>query len=193
MTDGKPNMRAMVREVVKSLGPTFTRADVYAAFPHLDRRTEVDPAFTSLCRKNLGDHCVRQIKREHVRCSDGSRRTVSFFEYFDPALPQSWPKELREVANRGGAANRIRAQVQHAPSGYAPGYFTELIRANNWPPSFESRLNVTRAPISMLQTVQRREADSATGKGWGGGACVMPGTPMQARPAFMGSLPGVAA
>jgi hypothetical protein len=54
------------------------------------------------------------------------------------------------------------------------------------------RLDTTQAAISMLQTLQRRESDSATGKGWGSGTTVMPGTPGQARPAFMGKFPEAA-
>jgi hypothetical protein len=95
--------------------------------------------------------------------------------------------------NRGGERNRVHAEVQRTASGYEPGHFTALMTAHNWPPKFVSRWNIAAQRVGLLQTVQRRESDSATGTGWGSGTTVMPGTPGSARPAFMGRLPGVQA
>ena len=163
MKDGKPNLRAAVRAWAKSAG-VFRRQDVYNAFPELDPRTKVDPAFFSLCRAGAGDRCVQAVKRVHEKCTDGSRRSVSLFMYVDPTDPTAWPKALSEVANRGGATNRIRAKVQHAPSGYAPGWFTAPFRAPTedgeygFPPRFDwdgKRGYIKPAPISQVQAMLR--------------------------------------
>jgi hypothetical protein len=101
--------------------------------------------------------------------------------------------------NRGGERNKIHADVQHKPTGYEPGYFAGWMSQptedgpDGFPPFFKSRLTVTVPRVAMLQTIQRRESDSATGKGYGAGTCVMPNTSTRLRPGFMGKLPGVAA
>ena len=110
----------------------------------------------------------------------------------------AWPKTLIDMQPRAVAAARSRQRVLTAPPDYPAGYFTALAMApskalpHGFPPKWRPSQHARPAPVSLLQTVARREADSTTGKGWGTGTQLMPGKTTQDRPAFMGKLPGVA-
>ena len=83
--------------------------------------------------------------------------------------------------------------MKHKPTparDYPPGYFTELIRAANWPPRFESRIGHDAADLKRYQAaLVGRTAALANGHGWGAGTCPMPGTPNNLAPGWIGVRP----
>jgi len=154
----------------------------------------------------MGD--VRKVGLIEGKRRDGKRKMMTQYKYVKDSSRAPGPlkharnKTLLDVQPRGARAARTKYLVKVAPSGVEPGYFTAPFRAasealpDGFPPKFDwdgVRKAQEPMPIAMLQTILRRELDSRTGKGWGGGTSVMPNTPMQARPAFMGHLPGLAA
>lgn len=72
-----------------------------------------------------------------------------------------------------------------ACDSYAPGHFTALMRAHDWPPGFVSALAV-KAPgehnAQALADHARRNREAGIGFGQGGGTVKMPGTPHANRP-----------
>lgn len=91
---------------------------------------------------------------------------------------------------RGPKPGRRRAAAAPAPD-YRPGYFTELVRAHDWPPGFVSA--VTRAPgeqdAAKLSQQARENREAGRGFGQGGGTIKMPGTPYANRPPGMMKRP----
>lgn len=77
---------------------------------------------------------------------------------------------------------RIRPAV--GPTWDRPaGYFTKLMRDHDWPPGFVSQGAFER---TVATSIKERERQTAEGIGWAGGTTVLPGTPKNARPAWMG-------
>jgi hypothetical protein len=74
------------------------------------------------------------------------------------------------------------------PKVYPPGFFTALMRAENWPPRFEPRLGVV--PDYEIQRRQAatagRERAKESGLGWGAGTIAMPGTRYMPEPGWIG-------
>lgn len=70
---------------------------------------------------------------------------------------------------------------------YRPGYFTELVRTHDWPPSFVSAFK--RAPgeqdSAKLSQQARESREAGVGFGQGGGTIKLPGTPYANRPPGM--------
>jgi hypothetical protein len=128
MTHEVTSMRARVRDVARKLG-RFTRQDIYAAFPGLDPRTEVGPAFDSLHKKTAADGCIVCMGRPSKRTEDGGREFSRIYHFVESPSGYGLPQAGSGAANRGGERNRIHAEVQHQPSGYEPGWFTALARA----------------------------------------------------------------
>jgi hypothetical protein len=58
---------------------------------------------------------------------------------------------------------RKRAAPEQPASDYPAGYFTELIRAHNWPPRFESQYQRTREVEQSEYSRVNREAQVAAG------------------------------
>lgn len=53
-------------------------------------------------------------------------------------------KTLKDVQPRAVRAYKSRRNVAAQPTGYAPGYFTELMNASGWPPRFVSRVELSK-------------------------------------------------
>ena len=84
--------------------------------------------------------------------------------------------------------------MKHKPTparDYPPGYFTELIRAANWPPRFEPSMFYDAAAAQRYRAAQiGREISRENGQGWGAtGTCPMPGTPNNLAPGWIGVRP----
>jgi hypothetical protein len=160
------SLRANVREFVKTRGE-FTRQDVYAAFPDLDPRTRVGPAFDSLVKKTNPDRCVVCVRQDSKRDGESGRKWWRVYRYVG-VLPAegSFALPPKGSTNRGGLRNKVHAQVQHKPAGYAPRHFTEPFRApsellpDGFPPRFpwdgKPRFYTPIAPIAQLQATLRR-------------------------------------
>ena len=63
---------------------------------------------------------------------------------------------------------------------YPAGFFSELVKAHNWPPRFESRLHAID-----LGDKPKLGRPLKHGGGWGNGTIPLPGTPMSGKPAWM--------
>lgn len=202
MSDENTTLNDLVRAHMRA-HEYATVAEVRAACPGVDP-LKASNALERLAR--LGD--VRKVGLIDGYRSDGLPKKVTQYKYIKDSSRAPGPlahaknKTLLDVQPRATRAQRSKTIVQRKPSGYAPGHFTALARAESdalptgFPPCFDwdgSRKLTESLPIAKLQTILRRELDSASGKGWGGGTSVMPGTPMQARPSFMGRIPGAAA
>lgn len=75
---------------------------------------------------------------------------------------------------------------KHPPASYPPGYFTELIRAHDWPPKFEPRYAHDDTEWKRrMAGIAAREVAIATGAGWNTGTIVLPNTPKWVRPEMM--------
>lgn len=192
---------SLVRDVMQRLG-TATIADLRRELPTVDT-SKLGPALERLAVLKDVRKLPERIEGERI---DGKRKRLTVYRYIKDSSRKPGPlahaksKTLLDVQPRAARASRTKYLVKVAPSGYPDGYFTAPFRAATedgpagFPPYFDwdGRRGYV-PPAAQLQTILRRELDSASGKGWGGGTSVMPGTPMQARPAFMGTLPGLSA
>lgn len=191
---------SLVRDVMKRLG-TATIADLRQELPHIDT-SKIGPALERLAVLKDVRKLPERIEGARI---DGKRKRLTVYRYIKDSSRKPGPlahaksKTLLDVQPRAARASRTKYLVKVAPSGYPDGYFTALMRApseacpDGFPPRFKPADFSAVAPVAQLQTILRRELDSASGKGWGGGTSVMPNMRMQARPAFMGTLPGFAA
>lgn len=173
-----------VREACVRLG-RFTRSQLLDALPEMEKES-VYRAFDGLAKGSA--RAVPGITVPTVIGSDGRTVQAKVYEWvgFENASPDYGANStLRDVQPRATRAMRSKTAVQRKASGYAPGHFTQDMTANNWPPGFVSRIVSGPAPVSSLQTIARRESDSATGKGCGDGTQVMAGTPTNPRPQMM--------
>jgi hypothetical protein len=201
MTEQK-TVASLVRDHMKAR-QLSTLTEVIEAYPGVEPE-KLGAALERLTV--LGD--VRKMGVIEGKRRDGKRKRMTQYKYVKDSSRAPGPlahaknKTLIDVQPRAVRTARSKAIVKAAPSGYEPGHFTAPFRAasealpDGFPPRFDwdgVRKAHEPLPIAMLQTILRRELDSRTGKGWGGGTSVMPNTPMQARPAFMGHLPGFAA
>lgn len=194
-----PSINEQVREKIRVMG-CATIVDLRHALAHIDPG-QVRKALERLVEMK---DVVRSGSVEG-QLEDGRKKKLVNYRYAKNSargagkLEHAKHKTLLDIQPRGAMVARTKGAVQRAPSGYPEGYFTALLSApseacpHGWPPRFEPASVRKIAPVAQLQTILRREQDSANGKGWGGGTTVMPGTTMQARPAFMGTLPGLAA
>jgi hypothetical protein len=82
---------------------------------------------------------------------------------------------------------RKKAAPPSAVAKYPPGYFTELIRLHNWPPSFESCGMVVTwrdsAEASRRTSAARNDAIEA-GRGYALASVMLPGTAKYAAPGW---------
>lgn len=79
-----------------------------------------------------------------------------------------------------------RRRTQAIPAHMLTGaYFTELIRAHNFPPMFESRTGADPKYAVGPVSINERERQVTQGIGWGSGTTVLPGTPGNKRPGWM--------
>ena len=162
------SLRAKVRAVVKTLGD-FKRQDVYDAFPGLDPRTEVGPAFDSLVKVSNPDRCVVCVGKGSKRDDQGGRAFWRVYRYVDLQAEDKFALPIGAV-NRGGARNKAHAEAQRTPSGYPARHFTAPFRAptedgpDGFPPRFpwdSARGYVPPSAISQLQAILRRPMDRA--------------------------------
>jgi hypothetical protein len=61
------------------------------------------------------------------------------------------------------------SRTQTAPKVYPPGYFTALMRRHNWPPNFQSALQLDDkryGVVASQRASQQREAGVANGQLW---------------------------
>lgn len=110
-------------------------------------------------------------------------------------MNQAKPAAVRQNHGKPIETNRLpepvagprRAAKLQAAEGYVPGYFTEDMRAHDWPPGFVAAAPTDRLGlrISARAALENRERMAETGQGWAGGTVVMPGTPSQMRPGWM--------
>ena len=186
-------VRAAIREAGKA-----TRQETRAILPQFSAE-KIDSAFAELMRQGL----IAGHGKVPVSTMDGRTVMASVYVYIG-ADAREWrasdgQSTLRGVQPRAVRALNSKLAVQRQDSGYEPGHFTALLLApskkcpHGFPPRFVPRYVSGPAAVAMSQTIQRRESDSATGKGWGTGQIPLSGTPGQQRPAFMGRLPGVQA
>jgi hypothetical protein len=68
------------------------------------------------------------------------------------------------------------------PREYAPGYFTALSRAADWPPGFVASYESSADERRRLAAERGRQQALANGTGWGAGTIVLPGTPKWFKP-----------
>jgi hypothetical protein len=148
--------------MVRRLAPV-TRTNLRAAFPEFTH-DQVDDGIKKLVKRGL----LRSVSRDQIdpRGPNGRRYVLVDKSPSVPATADS-PRSFLSAVTDPSEDNLL-----------------------GWPPMFVSRFDAPAAPVSRLQTLQRRESDAATGKGWGQGTTVMPGTPSTGRPEFMGRLPG---
>jgi hypothetical protein len=176
--------RAEVRFLLLQLGRA-TRADIRKALPHLT----VDQIDGSLSHPRIGASGPVAAGEVKLAIEDGRTITAKLYEWRETPEYRNRIDSPREAGR-----SRKRKTKQVTPSGYPDGYFTEQIRSSSWAgllsfcPGFQAA-----AQVSTMQTIARRESDSATGKGWGTGVSVMPNTPGWKRPGFMGAMPGARA
>lgn len=80
-----------------------------------------------------------------------------------------------------------RRRIQPIPPHMLTGtYFSELVKRHNWPPMFEPSADAAhKMPAQLGLSPAERERRAEQGVGWGAGTVVMPGTPGNARPAWM--------
>ena len=79
-----------------------------------------------------------------------------------PAAHVLRPPQRRQPANKARPMKKPRPP-QAAPTVYAPGHFTELVRLYNWPPMFEPQLRRTREVEQSELSRINREARVAQG------------------------------
>ena len=176
-----------VRAACVRLGK-FTRADLVEALPKMTKK-DVYRAFDGLA-KGEAKAVLGSVVPTVLAC-DGRTVQAKVYEYVGKDFKQAPKPEYtatsvaRKVHPKATKALHSKATVQRKDSGYAEGYFTAYISAHDWPPGFTSRIAPGPALPSTLQTIARRESDSASGKGWGDGTQVMTGTPNTARPKMM--------
>ena len=165
-----------------------SRDELRQRLPHLTAE-QVSNGVDNLASQK---HVKAATKTRH-KMTDGRTKMVWIYRYIGPEFDQprkpprhvKSPETLHRAQPMSAIAARTKKHVAQATSGYAAGHFTADMRANDWPPGFTSRIAPGPALPSTLQTIARRESDSASGKGWGDGTQVMMGTPNTARPKMM--------
>jgi hypothetical protein len=94
---------------------------------------------------------------------------------------------VRPAAAPGASRRKVApsAPVQ----AYAPGYFTALVTANNWPPQWQPQAgqeNWRGDAAASRRASENRHAAIVAGNTWGSGRIELPGTPKaQLMPGWM--------
>jgi hypothetical protein len=76
----------------------------------------------------------------------------------------------------------MKSKRKPLPREYAPGYFTELARAADWPPGFVASYESSADERRRLAAERGRQQALANGTGCGAGTIVLPGTPKWLKP-----------
>jgi hypothetical protein len=101
------------------------------------------------------------------------------------------PPEIREAKlaarnKRPNAKYRKKAEPEPVSPAYPPGYFTELIRRHDWPPSFEPMQHVSSLLASGMTLSEQASAlierGRAQGRGYASGTIPLTRTPLLAQP-----------